>query len=89
MRIPTKKPSLQPQLNKACKQSDKRSNGDVNPKDFILFGKGDFTVQSTWKDNTGEKDYLEDTAFPTLTFPSDHGILATVLEPISPDSCEG
>mmetsp|Transcript_33231 Transcript_33231/g.61191 ORF Transcript_33231/g.61191 Transcript_33231/m.61191 type:complete len:527 (+) Transcript_33231:78-1658(+) len=80
---------LQPQLNKACKQSDKRSNGDVNPKDFILFGKGDFTVRSTWKDNTGEKEYLEDTAFPTLTFPSDHGILATVLEPISPDSCGG
>jgi len=80
---------LQPQLNKACKQSDKRANGDVNPKDFILFGKGDFTVQSTWKDNTGEKKYLEDTAFPTLTFPSDHGILATVLEPLSSKSCEG
>lgn len=60
----------------------------VNPKDFILFGKSDFRVQSTWKDNTGEKNYLEDTAFPTLTFPSDHGILATVLEPLSPESCE-
>lgn len=79
---------LQPQLNKACKQSDKRSNGDVNPKDFILFSKSDFTVQSTWKDNTGEKKYLEGTAFPTLTFPSDHGILATVLEPLSPESRE-
>jgi len=79
---------LQPQLNKACKKSDKRSNGDVNPKDFILFGKGDFTVESTWKDNTGEKKYLEDTAFPTMQFPSDHGILATVLKPISSESCE-
>ena len=77
---------LQPQLNKACKKSDKRANGDVNPKDFILFGKGDFEVESMWKDNTGEKTYVEDMAFPTLKFPSDHGILATVLRPVSPDS---
>jgi len=74
---------LQPQLNKACKKSDKRANGDVNPKDFILFGNGDFKVANTWKDNTGEKKYIEDMAFPTLNFPSDHGILATVIEPIS------
>lgn len=72
---------LQPQLNKACKKSDKRSNGDVNPKDFILFNKQDFKVMKTWKDNTGEKRYVEDMAFPTLTFPSDHGILATIVEP--------
>ena len=77
---------LQPQLNKACKKSDKRSNGDINPKDFILFGKGDFQVESMWKDNTGEKKYLEDTAFPTMQFPSDHGILTTVIKPVSDDS---
>ncbi|KAL7541784.1 hypothetical protein ACHAXR_011225 [Thalassiosira sp. AJA248-18] len=78
---------LQPQLNKACKKTDKRSNGDVNPKDFILFGKGSFAVESTWKDNTGEKMYLEDTAFPTMQFPSDHGILATIIAPL-PESCD-
>jgi hypothetical protein len=72
---------LQPQLNKACKSTEKRENGDVNPKDFILFPKNDFTVIHTWKDNTGQKKYIEDTAFPTLEFPSDHGILATILEP--------
>jgi hypothetical protein len=77
---------LQPQLNKACKKSDKRSNGDVNPKDFILFGKRDFKVASTWKDNTGERKYIESMAFPTLKFPSDHGILATVLEPMGSSS---
>jgi len=71
---------LQPQLNKACKKSEKREKGDVNPKDFILFGKEDFEVVSTWKDNTGEKKYIEDMAFPTLDFPSDHGILATQLK---------
>ncbi len=40
---------LQPQLNKACKSSEKREKGDVNPKDFILFKKGDFEVIKTWK----------------------------------------
>jgi hypothetical protein len=72
---------LQPQLNKACRQSEKRAKGDVNPKDFILFFKRHFNVIHTWKDNTGEHEYIEDMAFPTLNFPSDHGILATILEP--------
>ena len=73
---------LQPQLNKACKKSDKRANGDVNPKDWILFGKKDFKVIQTWKDNTGEKTYTEEMPFPTLKFPSDHGIVATILEEV-------
>lgn len=72
---------LQPQLNKACKKEDKRAKGDVNPKDYILFAKKDFTVVETIKDNTGEMKYIEDMAFPTLTFPSDHAILTTVIEP--------
>uniref|UniRef100_A0A7S2MCS3 Endonuclease/exonuclease/phosphatase domain-containing protein n=1 Tax=Helicotheca tamesis TaxID=374047 RepID=A0A7S2MCS3_9STRA len=72
---------LQPQLNKACKSTEKREKGDVNPKDFILFAKDQFDVLQTLKDNTGEKSYIEDMAFPTLNFPSDHGILSTVLEP--------
>jgi hypothetical protein len=71
---------LQPQLNKACKSTEKRIKGDVNPKDFIVFTKKDFNVHKTWKDNTGLRHYIEDMAFPTLSFPSDHGILATILE---------
>lgn len=70
---------LQTQLNKACKSTEKRERGDINPKDYILFKKGDFDVIKTWKDNTGKREYIEDMAFPTLDFPSDHGILATVL----------
>eukprot|EP00542_Grammatophora_oceanica_P011988 CAMPEP_0194027176 /NCGR_PEP_ID=MMETSP0009_2-20130614/1366_1 /TAXON_ID=210454 /ORGANISM="Grammatophora oceanica, Strain CCMP 410" /LENGTH=623 /DNA_ID=CAMNT_0038666143 /DNA_START=116 /DNA_END=1987 /DNA_ORIENTATION=+ len=77
---------LQPQLNKACKKEEKREKGDVNPKDFIVFGQDDFKVVSTWKDNTGKKEYVEDMAFPTLDFPSDHGILATIIEPLEPAS---
>jgi hypothetical protein len=74
---------LQPQLNKACKSTEKREKGDVNPKDFIIFPKDDFKVIKTWKDNTGKKTYIEDMAFPTLEFPSDHGLLSTILEPQS------
>ena len=40
---------LQPQLNKACKSTQKREKGDVNPKDFILFKKSEFEVVKTWK----------------------------------------
>lgn len=72
---------LQPQLNKACKRDEKRKKGDVNPKDFILFPQKDFEVESTWKDNTGEKQFVEDMAFPTFDFPSDHGILSTIIKP--------
>mmetsp|Transcript_15531 Transcript_15531/g.17906 ORF Transcript_15531/g.17906 Transcript_15531/m.17906 type:complete len:586 (+) Transcript_15531:46-1803(+) len=71
---------LQPQLNKACKQSDKRAKGDVNPKDFILFQKGIFNVLQTWKDNTGDGTFTENKAFPTLKFPSDHAILSTIVQ---------
>mmetsp|Transcript_9743 Transcript_9743/g.14993 ORF Transcript_9743/g.14993 Transcript_9743/m.14993 type:complete len:575 (-) Transcript_9743:55-1779(-) len=71
---------LQPQLNKACQQADKRKKGDVNPKDFILFGGSSFTPIKTWKDNTGEGTYTEDMAFPTLIFPSDHAIVSTIVQ---------
>lgn len=46
----------------------------MNPKDFILFGKDDFEVVSLWKDNAGDKVYLEETASLTMSFPSDYGM---------------
>ena len=33
-----------------------------------------------WQDNTGKRRYIEDMVFPTLQFPSDHGIVATTLK---------
>jgi hypothetical protein len=71
---------LQPQLNKAVSLEEKDVKGDKNPKDFIVFFAADFNVLETVKDNTGEKKYIEGMVFPTLTFPSDHGITSTVLE---------
>mmetsp|Transcript_40458 Transcript_40458/g.131401 ORF Transcript_40458/g.131401 Transcript_40458/m.131401 type:complete len:560 (-) Transcript_40458:194-1873(-) len=79
---------LQPQLNKAVAYKDLASpgTGDKNPKDFLLFPKGSFGVESTTKDNTGQKAYVERQPFPTLTFPSDHGVLSSVLKLLPPPS---
>ena len=50
---------LQTQLNKACKSDQKKENGDINPKDFILFKKGDFDVIKTWKVSVIFHDFLQ------------------------------
>mmetsp|Transcript_16463 Transcript_16463/g.27212 ORF Transcript_16463/g.27212 Transcript_16463/m.27212 type:complete len:308 (-) Transcript_16463:137-1060(-) len=76
---------LQPQLNKASKKSEFVEKGDRNPKDFILFYKGDFQEFGTTKDNTGNKKYIEDMVFPTLAFPSDHAVLSTTLAILKDD----
>jgi len=70
---------LQPQLQKAAKSTEKAGKGDKNPKDFILFPKATYRVVATTKDNTGRRQYTEGMVFPTLQFPSDHGLVATVL----------
>jgi hypothetical protein len=73
---------LQPQLNKAISFQEKDKKGDKNLKDFIIFFREDYKVISTTKDNTGDKIYVEGMVFPTLSFPSDHGITSTVLEEV-------
>jgi len=71
---------LQPQLQKAARSHEKVAKGDQNPKDFILFPKAGFHVLRANKDNTGERKYVEDMVFPTLRFPSDHGIVSATLK---------
>ena len=56
--------------------------GDRNPKDFILVNKGRFTHFTTTKDNTGDRKYIENSPFPSLGFPSDHGIVFTTMQPL-------
>eukprot|EP01063_Lacrimia_lanifica_P032539 TRINITY_DN556_c0_g1_i1.p1 TRINITY_DN556_c0_g1~~TRINITY_DN556_c0_g1_i1.p1 ORF type:complete len:1825 (+),score=684.23 TRINITY_DN556_c0_g1_i1:58-5532(+) len=84
---------LQPQLNKAVALSERDAKGDKNPKDHIVFPTQRFVAVSTAKDNTGERTYTEGMVFPTLKFPSDHGITSTVLEhrvrPAAEDVPEG
>jgi hypothetical protein len=72
---------LQPQLNKAVAFDERYTNINVdrNPKDFILYTPRDFELVDTGRDNTGERTYTEDMMFPTLKFPSDHGVTAATL----------
>jgi len=73
---------LQPQLNKGIKSVEKLAKGDCSPKDHILFYASQYSAQDTVKDNTGERRYIEGICFPTLSFPSDHGVVSTVLEQV-------
>jgi hypothetical protein len=68
---------LQPQLNKASGRTEMKQKGDVNPKDFILTYDSTAEFNNAIKDNTGELKYIEDMVFPTLSFPSDHGIVSS------------
>lgn len=71
---------LQAQIQKASRADEKLSKGDKNPKDFIIFRKGHFSVLSSIKDNTGTRAYNEDMVFPTLQFPSDHALVCSELK---------
>ena len=75
---------LQPQLNKAVafEEIGTSKKLDRNPKDFILFYESDYSVSEVTKDNTGTRKYVENMVFPTLDFPSDHGITRVVLRSI-------
>ena len=70
---------LQSQLNAAIAYEDRSSSGDRNPKDFILFSRKGFKLLKTSKDNTGNHIFNENSMFPTMTFPSDHGIVSSKL----------
>ena len=76
---------IQPQLQKASAREEVATKGDVNPKDFILFPADRFVVAagSTVRDNTGSRRFTDGTLFPTLTFPSDHALIETTLQPVS------
>ena len=41
--------------------------------------RADAELKAAAKDNTGEKRYVEEMVFPTLRFPSDHGIVSATL----------
>lgn len=78
---------LQPQLNKAVPFAERQGSKltDCNPKDFILFSGNTFeVVVPAVRDNTGHGEFVEGMDFPTLTFPSDHAIVATTLRLCAP-----
>jgi len=86
--------SLQPQLNKAVRFSERVSKSGRDPKDFVVFYQTQLRVvtdaemgagrqSNPMKDNTGWLEYRENTNFPTLDFPSDHGLVAMALAPVA------
>ena len=77
---------LQPQLNKAITFEEKDEKGDKNPKDAILFFPSTFRAVDVQKDNTGNREYVDGMVFPTMSFPSDHGITSGLLVPKAVDS---
>lgn len=83
--------SLQPQLNKAISYKDCVSQSDRNPKDLITFNRQQLRLLSPQevgqpnplKDNTGQLHYEESMNFPTFDFPSDHAIVAALLQQVA------
>uniref|UniRef100_A0A7S2I847 Endonuclease/exonuclease/phosphatase domain-containing protein n=1 Tax=Haptolina brevifila TaxID=156173 RepID=A0A7S2I847_9EUKA len=75
---------LQPQLQKACKASDKQAKGDFNPKDYLLFSAAKFELIESGKDNTGQRAYTEGMVVPTFDWPSDHGCIFATLKLVAP-----
>jgi len=87
---------LQTQLHKACSRDAFMVKGDVNPKDSILYYKdpaagGFFGHESTSKDNTGNtaREFVPDTPFPSMQFPSDHAVLSTTMLVSSKNDAKG
>ena len=66
---------LQPQLQKACKTNEKKTKGDYNPKDYILYTPGAMSVTATGLDNSGKRSYDAELVLPTLDWPSDHSLM--------------
>eukprot|EP00913_Durusdinium_trenchii_P030294 g28379.t1 len=90
---------LIPQLNKAISYKDCVSQSDRNPKDLklsktgrmITFNRQQLRLLSPQevgqpnplKDNTGQLHYEESMNFPTFDFPSDHAIVAALLQQVA------
>ena len=75
---------VQPQLQKAVRLAE-FAKGDCNPKDYLLFAAGEFEVLTTVRDNTGEGGSgapFNETAIPSLLWPSDHSAVLTTLRRI-------
>jgi len=75
---------LQSQLNKSVLSEEQIIKRDMNPKDHILVQRCAYNVVATHKDNTGERRYVEGENFPSMRFPSDHGLVSAVFAPVTP-----
>ena len=70
---------LQAQVNKAVRFADRVRKGQKNLKDWIIFYPVHFGVAEAARDNTGNRLFIPDMVFPTISFPSDHAIVSASL----------
>uniref|UniRef100_A0A7S1QLZ8 Endonuclease/exonuclease/phosphatase domain-containing protein n=1 Tax=Alexandrium catenella TaxID=2925 RepID=A0A7S1QLZ8_ALECA len=86
--------SLQPQLNKAVRFAERVAKSSRDPKDFVVFYQGQLRLvapsemgvgkqPNPMRDNTGQLEFRDSMNFPTLDFPSDHGLVAMALTPVA------
>ena len=71
---------MQPQLNKAMRKEECKYKGDRNLKDYVLFDPRRWQCHRPERDNTGNKEYLQEVMLPTARWPSDHGAVSCVLD---------
>jgi hypothetical protein len=70
---------LQAQVNKAVRFADRVRKGQKNLKDWIIFYPSHFAVADAARDNTGNRLFIPDMVFPTISFPSDHALVSASL----------
>ena len=72
-------------MRNRCNMRGMKEKGDINPKDFILYSGDKFAAVegSAVRDNTGDRQFIENLIFPTMTFPSDHAVLSCGIKGIS------
>ena len=70
---------LQPQLHKAVSHARVLEGRNTQLKDWIVFSEAQAACRSVEVDNTGRRAFVHG-VIPSQTFPSDHAIVAAVLE---------
>jgi hypothetical protein len=72
--------SLQGQLHKAVPYSTVADHACKEPKDVVLYRPSDYGRAKCWKDCMGDGSWRQDAVMPSITFPSDHAIVAAVFK---------
>lgn len=72
--------SLQGQLHKAIPFTEVEAHACKEPKDVVLYRSGEFCRAKCWKDCVGDGSWRQDAVMPSVTFPSDHAIVAAVFK---------
>ena len=70
---------LQAQVNKSVRFAERIRKGQKNLKDWIVFYSSQFDAAAIALDNTGDRHFVADMVFPTISFPSDHALVSSTF----------